>query len=346
MVKMRYIGGKTKILPYLEGFLSSKISLDASCSLVFLDLFGGTGVVGRHFKKNFKVITNDNMYFSYILSKGSVITNKPPKFLGLKDNGIKEPLEYLNNISGVEGFITQNYASELGEGRMYFTQVNAMKIDAIRQEINKWLANDWINQNEFDYLLATLIEAVPFISNTTGTYGAYLKHWDKRALKNLSLIHPILYDNNQDNSAFNKTAEILTKDIMIDVCYIDPPYNGRQYTSNYHILETIAKYDSPNIKGVTGIRDFDDGQASNFCKKRMVFEAFEQVIEQVDCKHLIISYSSDGLLSKEQITDLLLKHGIPETFDFKPINYETYKSKIVLKPKVNEYLFYIRKADK
>lgn len=343
---MRYIGGKTKILPYLEEFLSSKVPLDTSCSLEFLDLFGGTGVVGRHFKKNFKVMTNDNMYFSYVLSKGSVIPNKPPMFLGLKDNGVKEPLEYLNNISGLKGFIAKNYASELGKGRMYFTQENAMKIDAVRQEINKWLADDWINQNEFDYLLSTLIEAVPFISNTTGTYGAYLKHWDKRALKKLSLTHPVLYDNNQHNSAFNKTAEILTKNIAIDICYIDPPYNGRQYTSNYHVLETIAKYDSPKIKGVTGIRDFDEGQASNFCKKRMAFKAFEQVIGQINCKHLIVSYSSDGLLSKAQITELLLKYGTPETFDFKIINYDTYKSKIVLKSKVDEYLFYIGKSDK
>ena len=342
---MRYIGGKTKILPFLDDFLSSKLTAaDSEKPLNFLDLFAGTGVVARYFKSKFKVMTNDNMYFSYILSKGLVTPNTSPLFLGLKENGIKEPLEYLNDIDGTEGFITQNYASELGDGRMYFTLKNAMKIDAIRQELSKWLSNDWINRGEFEYLLATLIEAVPFVSNTTGTYGAYLKHWDKRALKDLKLMHPILYDNNHENTAYNSTAESLTQTISSDICYIDPPYNGRQYTSNYHILETIAKYDSPAIKGVTGIRQFDAEQVSNFCKKRKVLESFEQVVKQVNCKHLIISYSSDGLLSFEQIKELLLSYGIPETFDFKVIDYDTYKSKIVLRPKVDEYLFYIEKA--
>ena len=344
---MRYIGGKTKILPYLEDFIASKVALEASTDLDFLDLFAGPGVVGRHFKKNFKVATNDSMYFSYILSKGSVIPNKPFLFLGLKNKGISEPLGYLNAISGIKGFITQNYASSMhGGGRMYFTKANAMKIDAIRQELGKWLIADWVGQDEFDYLLATLIEAVPFVSNTTGTYGAYLKHWDRRALTPLTLIHPILYDNDQDNRAFRQPAEQLTQSIKTDICYIDPPYNGRQYTSNYHLLETIAKYDAPVIKGVTGIREFESGQASDFCRKAKVLDAFSQVIEQVDCQHLVISYSSDGLLSKEQIRDLLLQHGMADTYDFQEVGYDTYKSKIVLKPKVDEYLFYIKKAGK
>lgn len=343
---MRYIGGKTKILPYLDKFLSTKLgtaSLDTP--LTFLDLFSGTGVVAKHFKNKFKVATNDSMYFSYILSRGSVVPNTVPLFLGLKENGISKPLDYLNSIDGKVGFITKNYASESADdGRMYFTVKNAMKIDAIRQEIAKWLDNGWVNEDEFDYLLATLIEAVPFVSNTTGTYGAYLKHWDKRALKDLQLIHPELCDNSHKNTAYNSTAESLTKTVTADICYIDPPYNGRQYSSNYHILETIAKYDSPTIKGVTGIREFDKEQVSDFCKKRKVLQAFEQVIKQADCKHLIISYSSDGLLSVEKIKQLLLTYGLPETYDFKVIDYDTYKSKIVLRPKVDEYLFYIEKA--
>ncbi len=345
MYKMRYIGGKTRILPYLESFLLNKINLVCSDTLSFLDLFAGTGAVARHFKSNFQVITNDNLYFSYLLSKGSVTPNTPPLVLGLKNKSIKDPLDYLNNISGIKGFIANNYACQNNDGRMYFTLENAMRIDAIRLQLNDWFGDNWITQDEFEYLLATLIEAAPFVSNTTGTYGAYLKHWDKRAFKELTLVHPILYDNQQQNRAFNQTAESLTQSIVTDICYIDPPYNGRQYTSNYHVLETIAKYDNPTIKGLTGIREFNSKQSSNFCKKSKVFDAFEQVIKQVSCTHLFISYSSDGLLSKQQIEELLKEHGIADTYDFKVIDYNTYKSKIVLRPKVDEYLFYIKKAN-
>lgn len=345
---MRYIGGKSKILPYLEGFLLEKLDSNHPRQLTFLDLFSGTGVVAKHFKNRFKVITNDNMYYSYILSRGSVTPNTPPLFSSLSDIGILDPVHHLGNLDGVRGFISEHYASEEDASpsnqRMYFTMKNAMRIDAIRQQINTWLNDNAINQDEFDYLLAILIEAIPFISNTTGTYGAYLKKWDARALKDLKLVNPILYDNNQENLAFNQTAELLTQSITSDICYIDPPYNNRQYSSNYHLLETIAKYDSPNIRGVTGIREFEEGQVSNFCKKLKVLDAFEQVITQVDCKHLIVSYSSDGLLSVQKLKQLMMRNGKPETFDLKVIDYDTYKSKIVLRPKVDEYLLYIEKA--
>lgn len=338
---MRYIGSKAKLLSEIESFILDKVEIDNSQRL--LDLFSGTGIVAKHFKKYFEVITNDSLYFSYILSKGHVIPNKPPSFNNLSRNlGITDPLSHLNSLKGISGFISENYSSD-DNGRMYFIPDNAKKIDNIRLTLNQWLEQDLLELDEFEYLLATLIEAVPYVSNITGTYGAYLKNWDKRAFKPLLLEHPILFDNSKHNIAFNEKAENLTQSIKADICYIDPPYNGRQYTSNYHLLETIAKYDQPEVKGVTGIRNFDKNESSDFCKKSKVYEAFQTVLSQVDCKHLFISYSADGLLSKEQIEEILLNLGDPKTYDFKSISYRLYKSKIVLKPKVDEYLFYIQK---
>ncbi|MBF7682978.1 DNA adenine methylase [Acinetobacter sp. B5B] len=339
---MRFIGGKTNLLNDIESMVLEKVGNYSNQK--FLDLFSGTGVVAYHFKKYFKVITNDSLYFSYILAKGHVTPNNVPKFTGLNKLGIHDPLDYLNDLSGQVGFIQSNYASD-GDGRMYLTPRNARKIDHIRLTLGLWLNKGHINLEEFEYLLATLIEAVPFVSNITGTYGAYLKHWDKRAFKDLVLKHPILYDNNQINESFHSKSEDISNNISVDICYIDPPYNGRQYTSNYHLLETIAKYDSPIIKGVTGIRKFDTNETSDFCKKSKVYNAFKKVLSQVNCKHLFLSYNSDGLLKKEQIEEILLSIGIPKTYDFREIEYRRYKSKIVLKPKVTEYLFYIEKQN-
>lgn len=338
---MRYIGGKAKLIDEIESFILGKVEVHGDQR--FLDLFSGTGIVAKHFKKYFEVVTNDSLYFSYILSKGHVTPNTPPSFAKLQQNlAIIDPLTYLNNLSGVLGFISQNYSSD-DNGRMYLTSKNAKKIDAIRMTLNQWLKDGLLEIDEFEYLLATLIEAVPYVSNITGTYGAYLKHWDKRALKDIVLNHPILFDNNKANVAFHDRAEKLTETIKADICYIDPPYNNRQYTSNYHLLETIAKYDSPELRGVTGIRTFEKDENSDFCKKSKVYDAFKTVLSQVDCQHLFISYSADGLLSKEQIEEILLSLGKPSTYDFKAIAYRLYKSKIVLKPQVNEYLFYIGK---
>lgn len=338
---MRYIGSKAKLINEIESFILDKVGIDGSQR--FLDLFSGTGIVAKHFKKYFEVITNDSLYFSYILSKGHVIPNSPPSFNKLNQNlGITDPLAHLNSLKGISGFISENYSSD-DNGRMYFIPDNARKIDDIRLTLNQWLEQDLLGIDEFDYLLATLIEAVPYISNTTGTYGAYLKHWDKRAFKPLLLEYPILFDNNKYNIAFNEKAENLIQSIKADICYIDPPYNGRQYTSNYHLLETIAKYDHPEVRGVTGIRNFGKDESSDFCKKSKVYEAFKTVLSQANCKHLFISYSADGLLSKEQIEEILLGIGNSNTYDFKSVSYRLYKSKIVLKPKVDEYLFYIEK---
>lgn len=338
---MRYIGGKSKLLQDIDSFVMQKINNEIE-NKIFLDLFAGTGVVASHFKKYFQVMTNDSLYFSYILAKGYVTPNEIPKFEGLNTIGIKDPLDYLNNLEGKSGFITENYSTEKSD-RMYFTTENAKKIDDIRITLNDWLNKNYITLDEFEYLLATLIEAVPFVSNIAGVYGAYLKHWDKRAFKTITLQHPILFNNSKENIAFNDIAENLTKSVIADIAYIDPPYNGRQYTSNYHLLETIARYDNPTIKGVTGIRANESDENSNFCKKSKVYNAFKEVLNQVKCQHLFISYSADGLLSKSQLEEILFSIGIPSTYDFKEIEYRLYKSKIVLKPKVNEYLFYIEK---
>ncbi len=338
---MRYIGGKSKLLQDIDSFVMHKINHEIK-NKTFLDLFAGTGIVASHFKKYFQVITNDSLYASYILTKGYITPNEIPKFEGLNKIGIIEPLDYLNNLEGTVGFITDNYSTEKSE-RMYFTTENAKKIDDIRITLNHWLNKNYITIDEFEYLLATLIEAVPFVSNIAGVYGAYLKHWDKRAFNNIILRHPILFNNGQDNKAFNEKAEYLTKSIVADICYIDPPYNGRQYTSNYHLLETIARYDNPVIKGVTGMRAYEAEENSNFCKKSKVYDAFKEVLTQVKCQHLFISYSADGLLSKDQIEQILFTIGISSTYEFRGIEYRLYKSKIVIKPKVNEYLFYIEK---
>ena len=340
---MRYIGGKSKLLDDIHRLVKEKVN---DGSKTFLDLFSGTGCVGDSFKNEFQVYANDKLYFSYLLSAGSLQHNTPPVFEGLRDQGIDDPLDYLNTLAptiDASYFIYHNYSPKGQAGRMYFTPDNAAKIDAVRQKIQAWADKEVITKGEYEYLLCALIEAVPYVSNTTGTYGAYLKHWDNRAKKSLELIHPILVNNGQENKAFNEDAAALASQITVDVCYIDPPYNARQYTSNYHLLETIALYDAPKIKGITGVRQYGNEETSRFCRKREAYCAFEEVIANINAKHIVISYSSDGILSKSEIKEILEPHSVEGSYDFKPISYNTYKSKIAGNDKVSEYLFYVEK---
>jgi len=339
---MRYIGGKSKLIGEIENFVHNNVR-DNSKS--FLDLFAGTCSVGNFFKNKYQVYANDKLYFSYAISN-AILNNNTPKFIKLKKIGIKDPLDYLNSVKCEPDdtyFIYKNYSPAGIEGRKYLSESNAIKIDSIRQTIEHWFKNELLEEDEYEYLIASLVESVSLVSNTTGTYGAYLKHWDKRAKKDLELKHFILIDNQRKNKAFNYNAEEIVNFISSDICYLDPPYNSRQYSSNYHLLETIARYDYPNIKGVTGIRQSSKNESSLFCKKGTVLQSFDNIIKNIQSRHLIISYSSDGLLSAEDIECILKKYGNSETFSFCNVSYNTYKSKIVNKRNVEEYLFYIRK---
>lgn len=340
---MRYIGSKVNLLNNIAEVIEENVKEDIE---TFLDLFSGTGVVGEFFKKDFRILSNDNLYFSYIIQKAKIENNEIPKFSKLKKMGIEDPLLFLENeLFEIKDnyFITHNYSPYAYCERMYFTVENASRIDFIRQTINEWKENSFINEREFSYLLAVLIEAVPFISNISGTYGAYLKHWDKRALGDLTLRNINVLDNKRKNKCYNLDANELISKVSGDLLYIDTPYNNRQYISNYHLLETIARYDYPEIYGKTGLRPYEEVK-SKFCIKNEVAKVFEDIIKKAKFRHIVISYSSDGLLTDSEIKEILCKHGLAETFKLYRIPYRKYKSKH--KQEINElyeYIIYIQK---
>jgi len=155
---------------------------------------------------------------------------------------------------------------------------------------------------------------------------------------------PDYKNNEKQNHSYNEDALTLIKKIEGDILYIDPPYNSRQYAPNYHLLETISKYDCPEIKGVTGIRSYQDLK-SPFCIKSKVEEAFDTLIREAKFTHIIISYSSDGLMNEYQIETILKQYGDPKTYQLKKIPYRKYKGKLNSEGKtLYEYLFYIKKA--
>lgn len=339
---MRYIGGKARLLTEIEDLINSKVKVSGG---LFLDLFAGTGVVGNHFKPRFTVYANDSLYLSYAFCAGTLALNTKPKFTNVEPS-FGDIFDFLNNLEpqvDESYFIYHNYSPAGEHKRKYFTSSNAAQIDCIRQQVASWFTASKIDKEQKYYLLASLIRAVSAVSNTTGTYGAYLKGWDSRALKPLTLTHPALHDNDRKNKAFQSDALKLARRLSVDVCYIDPPYNTRQYSANYHLLDTIALYDAPQIKGVTGIRDIKERTISPFSRKRSAHGAFSSLIKHLQAKHIVVSYSSDGLLSGEEIANILKKHGNKESFEFKSIDYNAYQSKRTSRSKVKEYLFYIKK---
>ena len=176
---MRFIGSKRLLLKNIEYAINQNIK-DSKKNKTFCDIFSGTTVVSQHFKNKYKIISNDLLYFSYCLQKSYLEINKKPKFKNLNlDTEIEEYLNQSNQLK--EGFIYKNYSPGGKEKRKYLSEENAKKIDNLRSKFNKWLKEDKIDKNEYYYLVSLVVEATPFVSNIAGTYGAYLKNWDKRS---------------------------------------------------------------------------------------------------------------------------------------------------------------------
>ena len=331
---MRFIGNKEKLLDKIyQTVLTTGITGGSFC-----DFFSGTSNVGRFFKeKGFEITSSDLLYFSYVLQKAYIENNDEPEFkkllskIGKKSNSLfSSPFdivrEYLNRLEGVEGFVYKNYTEEGTKGskfvRKYFTPENGKKIDAIRVIIEDWKKKKLISDKEYFVLLAALIESVPFYANISGVYAAFLKKYDPRALKSLEIKPIIFYSGLKKHNVYNGDSMKIVDIIDTDILYLDPPYNERQYAPNYHLLETIALYDNPLIKGITGMRDYTN-QKSEFCNKDKAIIALDKIAKNAKYKHLILSYNSEGIMKEKDILATLSKYGKVE---LKNIEYLRFKS--------------------
>ncbi len=107
---------------------------------------------------------------------------------------------------------------------------------------------------------------------------------------------------------FNEDAEELIKKISGNILYLDPPYNNRQYATNYHVLETIAKYDNPELYGKTGLREYSS-QKSKFSLKTEAFKALNSIISDADVDYIFLSYNNEGILSLNEIEYIMSQRG-------------------------------------
>lgn len=331
---MRYIGNKERLVDTIFQTLQQHNIKGES----FFDVFSGTANVGKFFKRQgYQIFSSDIMYYSYVLQKAYIENNNEPLFQGiisactdskrdLFESPLQQVLSYLDGLPPLKGFIYSNYTPEgtsnLDIPRMYYTGENGMFIDKVRTQIEDWYQEKLINENEYYVLIACLIETVPFYANISGVYGAFHKKWDQRALKGMHLRCIETIDNNRQNHVFNVDSKQILGECSADIYYLDPPYNQRQYAPNYHLLETIARYDNPIIKGVSGMRDYSE-QKSRFCQKRYALDELESYVRDGNYKHLVLSYNSEGLMQTEQILEVMQSFGKVELVEF---DYARYKS--------------------
>lgn len=335
---MNYIGSKYSLIGFINDTICSVTGLKDGKGVVFADLFAGTGVVGATFKKKgCHVIANDLQYYSYVLNKqyieGDVLIECAL-------------LDYLGNLKSKKGFIYKNYCAGSGSERNYFTDYNGMKCDAIRMELEKLHSSGEIDDKTYFYLLASLVNSIDKYANTASMYGAFLKSVKKSAQREFKLeLLPII--SGENGEVYNTDTNELIKKISGDILYLDPPYNERQYCAYYHLLETIAKYDNPKIRGKTGLRDYTD-QKSLYCSKRTVEEAFEELIANADFSYIFLSYNNEGLMSLDTIKEIMSKYGEYRRFEkeYRRFKADKDENRNIKADTTTEYLHCLIKENK
>jgi len=346
---MNYIGSKFSILEYIDNTIKDFVKPEND-DIVLCDIFSGTGTVGKYFKKKgYNIISNDIQYYSYITAKHFIENNEEIEFEILKKEKI-EPFEFLNNLPGEEGFIYKNYSLGGTKGqefeRQYFSDDNAKKIDAIRMQIEKWKQTKKIKENEYNFLIASLVESADKVANTASVYEAFLKHLKSSASKPLELkpVEIIVNEKCKKLTVYNEDCNELIKKISGDILYMDPPYNTRKYDTNYHMLETIALYDAPEIKGKTGVRT-ETTKKSKYCIKKQATETFEALVKDSKFKYLLLSYNDEGIIPLEEIERIMSKYGKYKRYEKEHKRYKADSKREYLKNTTIEYIHCLEKED-
>lgn len=349
----RYIGNKTKLAKDIVDKIEELIGKNGSVA----DIMSGTGAISYELKeRGYKVFASDIMGYSKFHLEVNLNMNSYPSFekvskeLNIDTDDYKERyracISYLNNLEGIEGYFFKEFSPD-GEpqngspSRKYFSSDNAKKIDAIRKTLEYWEINNIIDEKEISLLKHSFILAANRVANISGTYGYFLSKLSKNALKpiNLEFIH-LNTNDNVGHTIQQGYAEEISKNLKVDLCYIDPPYIKRQYAANYHILETIARGDEPIAEGKSGLRPWRD-QYSNFCSKVKIRDSFTKIINNVETNIILISYSEDGLLSIEELTEFLKNFGEVKINTIEYTRFKSNRSK--LPSKIQEYLIELHK---
>jgi adenine-specific DNA-methyltransferase len=327
---MRYIGNKTRLL----GFITAALDRLGIPSGIAHDAFAGTSAVGRALKeRGWRVASSDLMTYSYVFQRAYVVAQRQPSIAELRaaDPDVRRALrsphfharaaardgsslgvlaEYLEQwLDPQPGFFTTHFTGE----RMYFTRENTERIDTVRTTLHRWYSAGLIGDDAYYLLLAALIEGADRVANTAGVYAAYIKSWQPNALRPLRLapLHPM--KGPPGSSAHRADAVDVARALgPVDLLYVDPPYNARQYPGYYHIPELIARGwtdQPPPLRGKTGLLPAD-GQRSAWCSARRVRQALRELLEATGARHVLVSYNSEGLLPEKALKETLREASI------------------------------------
>ena len=351
-----YLGNKRSLIDFIDSVVQIVKSELGKDNLTTLDLFSGSGIVARYFKTfSSKVYANDLEGYSnrinncYLMNENDIdisVLKKYIKFVyeEIKKNGLKD------------GFISQMYSpkddTDIQDGeRVFYTSRNAKFIDTVRQILNE------VPEPYQTLLMGPLLYEASVKNNTSGVFKGFYKNSEtkrgqfggngrnalSRITADIDLMLPVLCERECEYEVSQEDAnEYVKKMKHVDLAYLDPPYNQHPYSSNYFMLNLINDYKKPEeVSKVSGIPT--DWNKSNYNKKALALKSLEELCHNINATYVLISFSSDGFISFEEMNEMLSELGDVRVFEKK---YNTYRASRNLNNRdihIKEYLYLLKK---
>ena len=302
---IKYLGSKRALMPVLETLFA------ASKATTAVDLFTGTTRVAAAMKQlGMQVTAVDTASYSEVFSKTFIELDATSKDLGELADAVKS----LNELSRTSGYFTEVFC----EKARFFQPKNGQRIDAIRSVIETDYKGSWM----YFPLLSSLLIAADKVDSTTGVQMAYLKTWSRRSFLDIELQVPELLTGS--GRSIRGDAIVQASNLgSFDLAYLDPPYNQHRYFGNYHIWETLVRWDAPKYYGIANKRidTRSKENKSDFNSKLTLPASLATLISKLDVKTLVLSYNNESWLSRRELTDMCSKFETVEILDFDSKRY-------------------------
>jgi adenine-specific DNA-methyltransferase len=310
---IKYIGSKRLLLPRILGAVDMVMGARVAgrpsgrASYRVLDLFSGTSRVGHALKAaGYRVTANDHNSYAHRLAQCYVEADRDR--LGAQAARL---LEELSRLPGRPGYFTETFCQR----SRYLQPHNGERVDAIRERIGDLSLEPLLEA----VVLVSLMEAADRVDSTCGLQMAYLKKWSARSNNQLELRMPDVLPG--PGRAWHADALEAAGREPFDLIYLDPPYNQHRYLGNYHVWESLVRWDKPEVYG-TAMKRIDAKQyKSDFNSRPRIREALSQVIARADARHLLVSFNNEGYLSQADLEAMLAAHGEVASIE---LNYKRY----------------------
>jgi adenine-specific DNA-methyltransferase len=286
---IKYLGSKRLLLPRLVSTIRAGGTRSA------LDLFSGTSRVGHALKREgVRVHANDHNAYAHTLARCYVAVDAR-RWRAPAERLLAE----LDAVPGAPGWFTETYCVR----SRYLKPENGARVDAIRNRIAALALEPELEA----IALTSLVEAADRVDSTVGVQMAYLKQWAARAQNPLRLRLPEILDG--EGSASCLDAAEAAERFEADVAYLDPPYNQHSYLGNYHVWETIVRWDAPEVYGTACKRVDVRERGSAFNRRGSIVAAFAAVLERVRARRIVVSFNDEGYLDLSRLRELLATRG-------------------------------------